>query len=400
VSALRIQKDTLRQVFAQPALVVWALYVALIPVYIIRSGLPQPGDFLILILVPMVLLRWDGKLSYDVRRAFRALVLFTIWVVVVDYTWMLLTQNFNPSGPDSFLLYPLYYVYNTLIFLVACILYLRHGDLFLRTTVFVVAGMAFLQAAASLFMQIGTRSSLFFNNPNQLGFYALLAATLIAMTHRRLKLSLLVASAAILCCGYLAMISASRAAVGGVAILLAVLFLSNPKVIITVCVATLILSIVGPIAHVFDAAEDRMLNRSQSSHVTFFEERGYDRITEHPEYLPLGAGEGGFTRWDDESHVRLMEIHSSAGTILFSYGIIGSLLFLIFGWRVLRNAPLRLMMLLVPPALYTIAHHGLRFTLLWVLLSVFVVLKRSGQPSNGAQRASPPIAPAAARLYS
>jgi len=372
----------MRRFLADPALVAWALYMALIPIYVIKSGLPQPGDVFILILLPIVLRRWDGKLSPEVRRAFRMLMLFTVWVVAVDYTWMFLTGNFKPSGPDSFLLYPIYYVYNTLIFLAACILYLRHGDLFLRVTVLVVAGLAYLQAAMSFFMALGTRSSLFFNNPNQLGFYALLAATLIAMTHRRLRLRLWFASSAMLCCGYLAMLSASRAAVGGVAILLALLFLSNPKVIVVTCIATITLSVVGPIARVFDAAENRMVNRSKSSQVTFFEERGYDRITQHPEYLPLGAGEGGFTRWDEESHVRLMEIHSSAGTILFSYGILGSLLFLLFGWRVIRGAPLRLVLLLLPPAMYTIAHHGLRFTLLWVLLSVFIVLKRVGPPTT------------------
>ena len=70
-----------------------------------------------------------------------------------------------------------------------------------------------------------------------------------------------------------------------------------------------------------------------------------------------------------------MEIHSSAGTILFSYGIVGALLFLVFTWRLIRGARARLVITLLPPLLYTGAHQGLRFTTLWVVLAAFVALK-------------------------
>ncbi len=70
-----------------------------------------------------------------------------------------------------------------------------------------------------------------------------------------------------------------------------------------------------------------------------------------------------------------MEIHSSVGTILFSYGIVGSILFLVFTWRLIRRARWRLLILLLPPLLYAGAHQGLRFTMLWTVLAVFVALK-------------------------
>jgi hypothetical protein len=370
----------------EPALTAWAVYVALIPVYVFKSGLPQPGDLFILPLVPIVLWRWNGTLSPKVAGAFRALLWFTAWVVAVDYTWMFLTGNFALWGPDSFLLYPIYYIYNTLIFLMAVVLYRRHGDLFIRVTVMVLVGTVFVQALTGIVLQSGKRGALFFNNPNQLGYFSLLVATLIAMTHRRLKMQLLTSSSAMVCCGFLALLSASRAAVGGIAILLALLFFSNPKVILVTGLATFTLIIAGPLSSTFENAEDRIENRSRGSQRTFFEERGYERISEHEQYLLLGAGEGGFTRWDDVQHVRHMEIHSSAGTILFSYGIVGSLLFLVFVWRVVRRAPRRLLLLLLPPFLYTIAHHGLRFTALWVLLAIFIVLKTDERTSTMAPR--------------
>lgn len=391
--ALRPKNDTLLQVLADPALIAWAIYVFLIPIYVLKNGLPQPGDFFILILLPVALYRWNGRLAGDARTAFRALVWFTAWVVLVDYSWMLLTQNFKPSGPDSFFLYPIYYVYNALIFLVAIVLYRRHGDLFLRVTMYVLIGTVYLQTVSALVLRTGPRSTLFFNNPNQLGFYALLVANMIAFVHKRIKLRLLTASSAMLCCGYLAMVSASRAAVGGIAILLALLFFSNPRVILLTCLATITLIAAGPIAGAFDAAQNRIENRSRNSPRTFFEERGYDRIAQHQRYILLGAGEGGFTRWEDEEHVIRMEIHSSAGTILFSYGIVGSLLFLVFAWRVMRRAPLRMMLLLAPPVGYTIAHHGLRFTLLWIMLAVYVVLKELEKPRTPALARKPVVGP-------
>jgi hypothetical protein len=379
-----------------PALITWALFILLIPLYIFKSGLPQPGDAFVVLLVPVALHRWNGRLSRDMREVIRSLFWFTLWVCVVDYSWMFLSGDFTVFGPDSFMLYPLYYIYNALIFLVAIVLYRRYGDTFLRVTLIAVTSTVFIQVVFSLVLRTGgARGSVFFNNPNQLGYYALLAATLIALTHRRLRLRLLPSSLALVCCGCLAMISASRAAAGGIAILLALMIFSNPKIIVVACLAAVaIVSGVGPIADAIEASQDRVLNRSRNSNATFFEERGYDRIWRNEQYLVLGAGEGGLSRFDDTAYVKSMEIHSSAGTVLFSYGVVGSILFLVLMWRVIRGARVRLMITLLPPLLYTGAHQGLRFTMLWIVLAVFVALKdeslRYGSyPSSPAETTRP-----------
>jgi hypothetical protein len=361
----------------QPALITWAIYIFLIPVYIFRSGLPQPGDGFVLLLVPIVLHRWNGKLGRDMRDTIRALIWFTLWVCAVDYAWVFIMGSYSLFGPDSFMLFPIYYIYNALVFLVAIVLYRRYGDLFLRVTLLVVTGTVFVQALSLLTSRSSVaRSSAFFNNPNQLGFYALLAATLIALTHRRLQLRLVTSSLALVCCGGLALVSASRAAAGGIAVLLVFLLFSNPKVLVVACLAAVVLVTgVGPLGDALDASEVRVLNLGTRTDRTFLEERGYDRIWRNQKYLVLGAGEGGLSRFDDTAFVKNMEIHSSAGTVLFSYGIVGSILFLIFMWRVIRGARLRLMITLLPPLLYTGAHQGLRFTMLWVVLAIFVALK-------------------------
>jgi hypothetical protein len=361
----------------RPALVTWAIYLLLIPLYIFPSGLPQPGDLLVLLVIPLALQRWNGKLGRDMRSTVRALIWFTLWVCLVDLTWMFAMGSFAVSGPDAFLLFPLYYIYNALIFLAALVLVRRHGELFLRVTVFAVTITVYAQVLSSIAMGWGgSRGTLFFNNPNQLGYYALIAATLIALTQRRLQLRLVTSSLTLVCCGVLAVISASRAAAGGVAVLLVFMLFSNPKILVAACLAgAAVVSGVGPVADAIEASQDRVLNRSSRSDASFFQERGYDRIWRNQQYLLLGAGEGGLSRFDDTAYVKNMEIHSSAGTILFSYGIVGALLFLVFTWRLIRGARARLVITLLPPLLYTGAHQGLRFTMLWVVLAVFVALK-------------------------
>ena len=69
-----------------------------------------------------------------------------------------------------------------------------------------------------------------------------------------------------------------------------------------------------------------------------FTSRGYDRIWQFPEYLLLGAGEGAYSRfrnWDDN------EFHSTFGTIVFSYGFVGSAFFAWWMWQLYRVSGVR-----------------------------------------------------------
>ena len=234
-----------------PALLVWSLFVLLIPFYVFSSGLPQPGDLLVIPLVVIALRPWTGRLARTARRPISALIAFTAWVIVVDWGWALILGNFGRFGPNTFLLFPVYYVYdNTLVFLIVCVLYQRYGALFVWLT--------------------------------------------------------------------------------------------------------------------------------------------------HKEYWLLGAGEGGTARFAETTIIGAIEIHSSAGTIFFSYGIVGVALMLVFLFRVAEGARLGTIALLTPALSYTVAHQGLRSTSVWILFGMFVCLKhlqRAGAaPSTAplpAQGASP-----------
>lgn len=359
-----------------PALLVWSLFVLLLPFYVFASGLPQPGDLLVIPLVLLVLGSWNGRLDRTLRRPITTLITFTLWVIVVDWGWAVLLGNFGLFGPDTFLLLPIYYVYNTLVFLVACVLYQRHGARFLWLTLHLVLLSVTVQAMASLVVHRGggLRGIGFFNNPNQLGFFALVSASILALGKRRLGFGSVKTGIGLTVCLYLALMSASRAAVIGSGLLFALTMISNPRRIAVVgLVIAGLLAIGGPISSAIEDTQHR-LTENRYPHLNFFEERGYDRILANKQYWLLGAGEGGTSRFADTTAIGATEIHSSAGTIFFCYGIVGVVLVLIFLFRVAEGAPLRSIAILLPMLSYTIAHQGLRVTSVWILFGMFVSL--------------------------
>lgn len=391
--------QTLREMFreigrviADPGLLLWCLYIFLFPIYVFKSGVPQPGDLLAIVLLPIALAGWNGRLHASSARTLRALGVFTAWVILVDYTWMLALGKFSLMGKDAFLLIPSYYIYNAAIFLVFLILYQRHGARLLWLTLHMVLVTAVAQVAIS-FLHVtshGGRGIVLFNNPNQLGFYSLLSASILALGRRKLGFGVMKSSVGFAACAYLALLSASKAALGGTAVLFLVAVLSNPRSIaaVSLVIAGLLFA-GGPVDDAMTKAEAR-IEKEQQSQYGFLESRGYDRITNHKEYWLLGAGEGGLSRFEGESVMSSHELHSSGGTLFFCYGIVGVFLFGGFIWRVLQGAGFRSSLMLVPAMAYTLAHQGLRFTMLWMLLGIFVAAKhhsktvRAAVPVKGA----------------
>ncbi len=369
----------LRDLLRNPVLVFWSLFLMSIPFYVFESGLPQPGNILILIVIPLTLYGWNGRLSRGSVEPLRRLAQFTFWVLVVNVGWALVFGNWALRG-DSFLIIPFYYFYNLLIFFLVLVLHQRYGDRLLVLTTYAVSGTVLFQVVASFVTRApnGLRSSLFFNSANQLGFYALLAACVVAMCQRRAKFGVLPSAIVLLGCSYLAFLSASRAAVGGIGVLFILLVFENPRIVVASSIAIVAaLSLGGPVASLVDTTNHRIEYRSGES---LIEGRGYDRIWTHSEHLVLGAGEGGKDRFAEEgSHA--MEIHSSVGTVLFSYGILGMFLFCAFAWSSLRGGIRRTVLMLVPAIIYTFTHQGLRFTMLWILFGLVVTLKNPRVPT-------------------
>ena len=93
-------------------------------------------------------------------------------------------------------------------------------------------------------------------------------------------------------------------------------------------------------------------------------------MVEHPEYLPLGAGEGAFGRLTD---LREKEFHSSPGNILMSYGVVGLALLFAFFLVVFRDLTCINLFYFGLIMLYGVTHMGMRDTMLWIFLGLVYV---------------------------
>lgn len=372
-----------QKVIRDPRLVLWSLFVIFFPFYVFSSGLPQPADWLLLILAPVLLKGWSGRLPPAMARPYRALVIFAVYTIVVNLVWSLILGSFTIDLKDGFLLSPMFYIYNSLMFLTFLLMSLRYGDFLLWLTGKLVLISTLVQVALSFITSSNRhRATLLFNNPNQLGYYALLSACILLLAHRKVRMSMWQLTLGLITSSYLALMSASKAALATVAMLSIALVLGRIRTMMVAGVAfTILISTSNPFSDALDRAQQRITDDQSKN---FVEERGYDRILNNPEYCVVGAGEGGYRRFADTTALGgSHEIHSSGGTLIFCYGIMGTLLFGVFLWMILWGSGIRTWIVVGPAFAYGMTHQGLRFTFLWVLLGIAVALRMPSTQAKG-----------------
>jgi hypothetical protein len=371
-------------------LVIWTLFILLFPIYAFKSGVPQPADMLVLTLAPGLLRGWNGRLGTAERRAVAALFVFTGYTILSAFAWSIGLATVAVNLRDGFLLSPVFYIYNALVFLMALLMHRKFGDRFVAVTVRAVVLSVLVQVPMSFFFGHHSvlRSTGMFNNPNQFGYYAVLSAAIIIVGRHRAKLPTFLVVVGMVASGYLALASASKAALAAYALLFAVSSLTRPR---TALVAALIAAAALAIMPSSDVVDVTLTRLSSEKKLDFTEERGYDRIGEHKEDWVFGAGEGGYVRYVDTGKIGDHELHSSGGTVFFCYGIAGTLLFLAFFFQLVRGSEPRQIMLLGAVLAYGLSHQGLRLTLFWVLLSVFLFCgtRRKDRARRGSSRPAP-----------
>lgn len=374
ISDARAAAKQIVQMARDPILAIWGLYLLAVPVYVFKSGVPQPGDYLIVLLMPMAIAR-RSTLASIARTPVRALFTFTAYVVTLNLIWSAVLGNWTFSPKEGLLLSPLFYTYNALMFLVVVILYQRYRERLLWLTAKLVLASLIIQVmVSSVNVTAGLRTLGLFNNANQLGFYALLSASILLLLQRRGYLSTLEISVGVPCAIYLCLLSASKAALGGIG-LLAIFgtFVRLRTMLVIAAVLGLSLVVADPVLEAIERAVSRIENDNLTH--SAIEERGYDRIVNNPEYLAIGAGEGAYTRFEETTIIGSHEIHSSLGTLAFCYGVPGLVLFGVFMWLVLRGSGFRTWLLVAPSFAFGMTHQGLRSTLFWVQLAIVVAIR-------------------------
>lgn len=363
------------------ARVLVASYIFLYPFYFWESGLPQLSD-----LVRLLLLGWlaINSFSQEPQKSLKIkssgsiafscpMALFVYYVLLVNLAWALVSTH-----KLSFILSTMYMLFNFLTLVAFYSLYSKYGKSFLQTLYWWFTLTLWTQVIISVLPLNfeSARPTLFFNNPNQLGYYALLTAAVLFVSKSAIEGRYLVHYFSLLGCLYIAVLSLSRAGMLSTAFLFScalVLELSEGKVRFRIRVGRIL--IIGIIAGAFiyffrdffttvlqsweSRVESKGLVGSDS-----VADRGYQRITDNSQYLLFGAGEGDYQRFSGA-----MELHSIPGNIFFSYGLIGLSLFLITLIVIMRNNPISI----IPYTsimLYGISHNGIRSGHLWLLFAI------------------------------
>lgn len=363
------------------------------PFYLVPSGLPQIADF-ILIAAALPVAGLLLVTSKHINAVYLTGILFVALTVSIN------AVHFTFNHDLQYIKSSFYYIYNLLVFVFIAHLFSRDPDTLHNTSALLIYAIALIQLFFIIVFPQDTalRETGTFNNPNQFSYWSLLSVTMLAFLRRKtgFKLTDYIAMSLF---GFFQILSLSKAGILSYLLMLAIFFFS-PLVTQKSRLFLLCLMIVGGLIMAnlplskeiysqihtslkIEQAIDRIEDIGSEADDTL-SGRGYDRLFKYPVFNILGAGEGGYSHFQNNIHQG--EIHSGLATILFSYGILGLFLFLFFLHMVFRGHPWHLILLVVPVLLYGLTHQNVRFTHFWVLLGIVYATRQSGSKNAQSPR--------------
>lgn len=366
----------------------WWLTIQTLPFYLWNSGTAQPTDYLLAAVASIPGILSLARLLVTDRSALVTMTAFIGVVVFENCVWA------GTLGATDFLLTTAFYVFNATIYLGVLAHGRRIGQAFTNTTASAFTTLLATQAALSFVFpdrNVSGRLTLFFNNPNQLAYFALASATVVALiasvdgANRRLRLYAYVAIGA---ASWLALRTYSRAGMLGCAGLGFLWIARRPAIALAVLLPALVVAGSADLANsddeLMNARIAAMMNGNASE---YLEDRALTRVFEFPQYLIFGAGEGQHIRFNPIG----LELHSSLANIAFSYGVLGLVAFGALLLGSIRAPAIRTGLLLPPALFYSLFHNGLRSRVFWIVLAVAMVLRTSATaetPERMARRVS------------
>jgi len=357
----------------QGMLLPWlALFFVSFLFYIFDSGGLQISNLILVVIVVFSLGIMTSLFPYYRTIA----ITFLVWI---GYTVFANMFNFIIDSDTRLLLAPTYYFYNFLVFTLIFSLFMLDDNRFKKWVAVACLCAAAAEFTAILFtLNVSVRAEGTFNNPNQLGYWALATTMIYALCKLDKPLTVSDFLLLFLCCAAAAF-SLSKAAMVSIAVAL-IIFLYQKISVKNFLRIFIILPLAGGAIYTIweyilaDAGTklvDQSVNRINKIGQDSDDNaagRNYDRIWRFPEYLAIGAGEGGYSRFT--TGIRNNEIHSAFGMIIFSYGLVGSMFFLTLMHRILYRARTSALIYLVPWMLYSLTHQSLRSPLFWTFLAM------------------------------
>jgi len=352
-------------------LFLWSVFIILRPFYLFKkSGIPQIADYVMVVIIVLVFISSGLKLKKEIYPNVKDFFYFVSYIMFINFIWTLLTND------TSILRNSLFYFFNFLIFAAFLITYSKVKEKLIMVMSYSIFITIILQVVLSFFyLEIfsGFRQILFFNNPNQLGYFALLCTIIFFIISQDIEIKDIYQVLFYLSTMYLVVLSLSKVAILGYVIFLVYLFKKRFMVLLFI---SIILIIVYPVID----EEMRLLSNLESRMSSLGLEaddslagRGYDRIINHPQYLLFGAGEGSNKRFESKLPG---EMHSGPGTIFFSYGAVGFILFLKVLYDLFKPLHKNWSYILytLPAFFYSLAHQSFRWPLFWMLMAIVFIL--------------------------
>ena len=359
------------------------LTIASFPLYLFPSGRPQVSHafFVLFFLFFINTFRAEyRRIPPKTKAALRSLFIFVLitWLVQICYTFTLLAPRM--------MIFPVYFTFNT-TYLLCVYLFLRRYRKKGATVVFfsiVTATLLVFGGYLANVSPVGLRQTSFFNNPNQLGYFAVIAMSIVLAYHTRATRwhTQLLAMGAVLIILYLSIISLSKAAMVATSVGM-LLFLPSFKKSQLIVIGLIVLASF-PIwsekimeSKQFERTVKRLENIGKQDDDSFLA-RGYGQFLENPAYmLVTGAGEGEYHRFSTGN-----EVHSTFASVFFCYGIIGFGALMLFHYRCFRISPYLFFIIYFPSFAYGITHNGARFSYFWLLFAIYLWIAEEQERSD------------------
>lgn len=339
----------------------WAVYVILFPFYFLPSGGGQISD-----LFGILLIFFSSKRIYaNVKniKFVKVLFLFIVYTFLINTVWVLGIEKI------SLLKSSINYLYAFLL-MNAVIIFFERKDLqkFSYKVLLISLGLQFICYFVST-KTWGYRKVIFFNNPNQLALWGVTTLIIINVLAKQINIKKI--DIVNLLVTFFIVVSASKIAIFCAVVFWGYWFVLKKKTIFDkIAVFVLILFSLYNIPKIMKLEViNNVIQRIETDDLSddTLEGRGFDRLWNHKEFLLFGAGEGENKRFNSQFDG---ELHSTLMSVLFSYGIIGFILYLthikLVFMGVFKRESLMLMFLLFT---FSLVHMTLRIPFFWIAIA-------------------------------
>ena len=371
---MSVQKKSSITVFFQPFLLIFVYFFS--QFYTWQSGLPQISHFLILLTIFILVINKYKRLVFN--KDLRILFIFLIYSICVNSVWMIYYNDL------SYLYSTIYWVFNFIFLIVFLNLNEIEWSIYKKYILYFICISFFLEI---LFFLLGMgrynfqpRYNGYFNDPNQMAFWVLCSISIYLIISKNKFFNFLVFFVGFC----LIILTMSRSATLGLFIVVVgILFNARGLLIerLFYFLFTLLIFVFSAIYAYSVGWLDNIFNRflhGIEEKDDQLESRGIDILISYPDHIIYGAGQGNYGLFSKTSN----EIHSTWIGILFYYGIIGFLIFIVFLSNIFRRLSISDKLFVLGPMVYGFTTYSARTSIFWIFLGIVIYHKRNSMVKN------------------